>query len=94
MMNGGTETMLKAWLAAPEKRRTEALAVLNGSGGGVGYSPQVVRYSEAAKRLSVTVRSLRYGMARAGIKPVKFVGRTRGFGIKADDLKKLLEDSL
>jgi hypothetical protein len=53
-------------------------------------APRVLRFSEAARQLSLTTRALRYGLAAAGIEAVSLPGRSRAFGIRATDLDKLI----
>jgi hypothetical protein len=52
--------------------------------------PKVLRFSEAARQLSLTTRALRYGLQAAGIEAVSLPGRSRAFGIRASDLDKLI----
>ena len=89
------DTLVQVWMRAPEQRRAKAMnALRNRSEESVGPDapPKVVRFHDAAKQLSITPRSLAYAMKRAGIEGVRLPGRQRAFGIRAQDLERLINN--
>jgi hypothetical protein len=84
------ENIVAGWQSAPADRRAAAMRILHGEQTPTPNAPRVLRFSEAARQLSLTTRALRYGLAAAGIEAVSLPGRSRAFGIRATDLDKLI----
>ena len=88
------EEFATAWIHASQDKRKAALQALESGGGEARRLPKVVRFHDAAKQLSITPRSLAYAMKRAGIEGVRLPGRSRAFGIRAEDLDRLIGGGL
>ena len=88
------EDMTALWLDASVGRRIAAWQQL------LGDEPEqpdsdltVIRWQDAAKRLSVTTRCVRDAAKALGIKPVKMPGRERAIGLRERDLRLIVQGS-
>jgi hypothetical protein len=93
-MTHATQNAIRAILSADQTLspadRQKALARLAHPEAATATGPKVLRFSEAARQLSLTTRALRYGLQAAGIEAVSLPGRSRAFGIRASDLDRLI----
>ncbi len=83
------EAMAAVWMQASAEERASAFRSLKGEHPSSAHDTRIHRWPDAAKRLGVSVPTLRNWVNASDIEPVRFPGRKRSYGIRDRDLHVL-----
>lgn len=89
------EDMSLKWMNASPEHKIAAMSALREGNDQDSREDdlRVIRWQDAASRLSVTTRCVRDAAKALGIKPVRMPGRNRAIGLRARDLRLIIDGS-